>query len=311
MNYEDFCPLTDLDYLNETLDKYGVAVLPDVFTSDECDNYKKQIFRVLDQDYDVREPDDFEDKLKPLRGCMLGSYGVSLMRPVLDLKTEEKAIEPFRKIWNENELTTSLDRITIFPPPEQTRSKRFFSPNDLWFHADQASHKLDKCCIQSFVVLEPIEHGDGCLSVLLGSHTHFTQFVDHFRINTKGRDWMRIDVHNQFQWYVQRGCQWKMIMAPKGSMVFWDSRTIHMGTAPRSDRLVKDRYRFIVYTCFTPAKWQTAENRKTLRKAYIQNRSTNHWPYGEIILNSKPEDDTTENDLRSLSLKHKKYLGFL
>ena len=75
-------------------------------------------------------------------------YGIALIKPCLDLRTDDRVIEPFRRIWPEenSELTTSLDAIHIGAPPELTTNKKFFVETS--FHTDQASHKAEKCCIQ-------------------------------------------------------------------------------------------------------------------------------------------------------------------
>jgi hypothetical protein len=101
-----------------------------------------------------------------------------------------------------------------------------------------------------------------------------------------------------------------MILAPKGSIVFWDSRTIHMGTLPRLDRVNMDRWRFVVYVCYTPAHLQTNEDVKLKRMAYIENRCTAHWPHGVRVF-QKTSDDTKTNDLKKLTQRHNKYIfGF-
>jgi hypothetical protein len=196
--YDDFYPVTTLENLNATLDTYGVAVLPNVFSSDECDTIKAASLRYLAQEYDVHTNEDFK-KLNLLRGGMFHNYGVSLTKEILDLKTDERTIEPFKRIWNEEKLTTSLDGLYLAPPPKDT----FFDPTKNWFHTDQASHKPEKCCIQASINLEHIEHGDGCLSVLLNSHKCHQEFFRHFGISSKGRDWFLLNNSNHFDWYTK------------------------------------------------------------------------------------------------------------
>jgi len=61
---KDFSPLTTIDKLTETLDKYGVAVLPNVLPEEECEAFKKTIFEHLATEFGVKEPDDYV-KLNP------------------------------------------------------------------------------------------------------------------------------------------------------------------------------------------------------------------------------------------------------
>lgn len=63
----DFYPETNLDQLVETLDRYGVAVLPNVLPEDECDKFRQTVFDYIANKHGVREPDDFV-KLKPAGG---------------------------------------------------------------------------------------------------------------------------------------------------------------------------------------------------------------------------------------------------
>lgn len=306
-SFEDFCPLTDMANLSATLDKYGVAVLPGVLPEEECDMFRANVFAYLTDEWMVYQPEDLE-RLGISHGGMLKYYGISLIKPVLDLKTDERLIEPFRAIWNETELTTSLDALFIGPPPQSWSGGRFFDINKLSFHTDQASHKDYMCCVQSFINLEDTKTGDGCLSVLVGSHKYHAEFFKHFDVTSKGRDWFLLNQTTHNDWFIkEKQCRPVHICAPKGSMVFFDSRTIHMGTLPRQDRADKERWRFLHYVCYTPARLQTAENARIKREAYEQNRTTNHWPYGELKLCLKR--DTRYNDLANLTERHKKYLG--
>ena len=307
-DYITFCPLTTLDDLTKTLDEYGVAVLPNVITEQECDDLRKKMFDYLAKEFQVVEPDDYE-KLKPLRGMMLKSYGIALRPEILELKTDERVINAFRRIWNEQDLSTSFDAITIGPPPEKRAKKGFFDIQNTWFHTDQSSHKQGLHCVQSYINLEEAAEGDGCLSALLNSHKHHESFFRHFKMDTKGRDWFLLNKTNHHDWYTkEKGCQWAMISAPKGSMVFWDSRTIHMGTAPRMGRPNPDRWRFIAYVCYTPARLQSAADSKRKEFAFVNNLTTAHWPYS-VKLCYDPLGDLPPNKLSQLSERQRKLFG--
>lgn len=100
----DFSPLTNLDELLQTLDSFGVAVLPNVFSHDECETFKSKIFDYIEKNHDVREPNDFK-KIGAKHGGIIHKYGIPLIPEVLDLKTDERTIEPFRYIlYNQKNL---------------------------------------------------------------------------------------------------------------------------------------------------------------------------------------------------------------
>lgn len=300
-----FCPLATSENLKETLEKYGVAVLTDVFADNECEKVKAKMLEYLAHEHYVTEPDDYK-KLRPMRGGMMKYFGIALHKEILDLKTDERVVDKFRQIWNEQNLTTSLDSIYISPPSELKSSKEFFDPfHRLWFHTDQSSDKKGLHCIQSFINLETIDDGDGCISVLAYIHKYHQEFFENFNEDSKGNWFVMKNKH--LDWYMsEKTCPWWMITAPKGSMVFWDSRTIHMGTLPREDRVNKDRWRFIVYVCYTPARWQSKEDARLKRDAYIHNCTTSHWPYGVNVFGNNYR---RINRLENLTERHKQLLG--
>ena len=45
-----------------------------------------------------------------------------------------------------------------------------------------------------------------------------------------------IENDDQIEFYKNKGCNERYIRCPKGSMVFWDSRTLHCGVEPRKGR---------------------------------------------------------------------------
>ena len=90
-------------------------------------------------------------------------------------------------------------------------------------------------------------------------------------------------------------------------MVFWDSRTIHKGTAHMPNRVDPDRWRFVIYVCYTLAKLQSQQDTIKKKNAYINNRTTTHWPYN-VKVNYKM--GTKTNKLEDLSERNKKCLGF-
>jgi hypothetical protein len=92
-------------------------------------------------------------------------------------------------------------------------------------------------------------------------------------------------------------------------MVFWDSRTIHKGTAHSENRIDPDRWRFVIYVCYTPAKRQTEKDTIKKKNAYIDNRCTTHWPYN-VVVNHKVFNDKKINKLEDLTERNKKCLGF-
>lgn len=305
--FADFSPQTDLLNLKSTLSEHGVAVLPEVISREECDNLRQTLLNYINNELNINLPNDFE-KLMPLKGGIMRHYGISLLKEILDLKTDERIKKPFEKIWDQSELTTSFDSVFIGPPPEKLGDKYFFDENRTWFHLDQASNKRDMCCVQGFINFEDTQNGDGCLSVLEKSHLFFNEFYENFKIDTHGKDWFLLNQKIHIDWFRSKGCEWRTIMAPKGSMIFWDSRTVHMGTAPRRGRPFPN-WRILAYVCYTPAQLQNNYDAKLKRNAFVENKCTAHWPYSVRVFEKVINGFNKKNNLRDLTQRQRELFG--
>ena len=72
----------------------------------------------------------------------------------------------------------------------------------------------------------------------------------------------------------------KHVTAPRGSLILWDSRTIHWNQHPRKDRSFNEhpKVRMVGYLCYVPKK-RMSDRVKTLRlKAFQEGVSTGHNP---------------------------------
>ena len=72
-------------------------------------------------------------------------------------------------------------------------------------------------------------------------------------------------------------CKERKIKCSAGSMVFWDSRTIHCGSEPMKGRNEK-KLRNVVYLCMKPRKFSTESLIKKKQNAFQNLRMTTHWP---------------------------------
>ena len=110
-------------------------------------------------------------------------------------------------------------------------------------------------------------------------------FADHFKITDKS-DWYKLS-ETEEQWYIQQGCTPKKIQCPKGSMVFWDSRTIHCGVEAEKHRH-EQNFRAVIYLCYTPRAWITKANLQKKQKYLEELRTTNHYPQKPKVFSKTP-----------------------
>lgn len=283
--YEGNKYFTDVENLKNTLDTFGVAIIPNVLNIEECENSCNDMweyFEFISQNWskpiDRTKPDSFRSfwNLYPMHSMLLQHWNVGHAQFVWDLRQNDRIINTFSKgIWNcrSDELLVSFDGVSFHLPPEIT--KRGWYRGNKWFHTDQSYMRPEFECVQSFVTLRDINVGDATLAIMEGSHNHHREFQETHNITDK-KDWYKIN-DEQEKFYKQRGCQFKRITCPKGSMVYWDSRTIHCGVEPLKERQMPN-IRSIVYLCYMPREMCSSTNMKKKQKAFNEMRMTSHWP---------------------------------
>ena len=97
-----------------------------------------------------------------------------------------------------------------------------------------------------------------------GNNYH-KEFAETFGIQEKD-NWYKL-TEEQEQFYLNKGCLERAIKCPKGSMVFWDSRTIHCGIEPTKNR-EQQNTRCVVYLCYMPRELSNQTQIKKKMKAF-------------------------------------------
>lgn len=314
--YESVKFFTTVDDLKKTLDTFGVAIIPNVLNDEECDDgYNKMwgYFEHITQKWEKPiKKDDISTyrsfwNLFPLHSMLIQHWNAGHAQYVWDIRQNEKVINTYSKgIWGceNDDLLVSFDGVSFHLPPEITN--RGWYRGNHWYHTDQSYFRPNFECIQSYVTLKDVNIGDATLTIMEGSHKYHEEFKEKFNVNNK-KDWYVL-IEEEERFYTNRGCNYKRIYCPKGSMVFWDSRTIHSGTEPLKTRKTKN-IRSIVYLCYIPRITATKANLKKKQKAFNELRMTSHWPnkpklfsknprtYGKDILEITPIDHPVLNDL--------------
>ena len=160
----------------------------------------------------------------PMHSMLYQHWGLGHSQAVWDVRQNPKVVNVFADIWHTPDLLTSFDGLSLHIPPEVTKRGYFHKS---WYHCDQSFTDSSLRCVQGMVSMYPTNAGDATLAVLAGSHLLHAEFAQAFNITDKA-DWYRI-TDEQKQWFLDRGCTEEFIESPAGSMILWDSRTIHCG----------------------------------------------------------------------------------
>ena len=282
-DYQELKYLCESDSMKATIEKYGVAIIPGVLSDEQCQDMVNGIwshFEHITQKWET--PIDRQDtstwmqysKLYPIHSMLYQHWDVGHSQPVWNLRQNTDIVDIFSKFWNckPEELLVSFDGLSFHLPPETT-NKGWFR-NNTWFHCDQSFIRPDFECLQSWITGLDIDEGDATLAFYESSNQLHEEFGKTFGI-TNNTDWHKL-TKEQEQFYKDK-CSLKKIKCPKGSLVLWDSRTIHCGVEASKNR-PNPKCRSVVYLCYQPRSLATIRQLSKKQKAFRELRLTSHWP---------------------------------
>ena len=270
--------------LQHTIELYGVAIIPGVLDDNECEAMVSGIwgfFENITKDWAIplnrSNKDTWREfyKLYPMHSMLIQHWGVGHMQAAWNVRQNIKIVEIFAYFWGctVNDLLVSFDGMSFNLPPEIT--KRGWNKGNTWYHTDQSFTTNEFKCIQSFITGLDINEHDATLSFLEGSNKYHHEFKDTYNVTDKA-NWYKLNTEQQ-AFYHTKGCMIKNIKCPKGSLVFWDSRTIHCGIEASRQRSIAN-IRAVIYLCYMPRNICDATNIKKKQKAFSELRATTHYP---------------------------------
>lgn len=275
---------TDVDNINESIRDNGVCVIPNVLDETEITNAidnKWECLRHFSMGRLKREdPSTWRDifNYNPLHSMLLQHYQFGHHQYVWDIRQNPKVYNIFKTIWDDDDLLVSFDGVSIHMPHETT-NRGYFRKN-IWLHSDQSYQRNDFECIQGMVTLYDVEEGDATLKVLEGSNKYHGEYAQYRKKNGEEcprEDWFRLE-DDGLRFYKEKGCNEHNILAKAGSLILWDSRTIHQGVEPLRNR-ERANHRTVVYVCMTPRKRAKDKDIRKKQKAFNEMRMTSHWPH--------------------------------
>lgn len=274
-----------LQTVASTLEAHGVAIVEDVLDEKECDDLLHGVWKTLSQISRAWNVPISGDNLAswrgvydllPLHSMLLQHWQIGHSQAIWDVRQNAKCLKVFETLWQcpANDLLVSFDGCSLGVPPEVTM--RGWNRDNTWYHTDQSYTAPDFRYYQSWVTALDVNEGDATLSFYAKSHLHHLEFGKVFGITDK-TDWYKLDKAQEAFYAETKKCAIKHITCRKGSMVIWDSRTIHCGVEPRKTRSTPN-VRCVAYLCYAPRMLSTQKNILKKRKAFEDLRMTTHDP---------------------------------
>lgn len=274
----------------ESLKKTGVAVIPNVLTKHECQdvlNSTWDFFEHITTCWETPLSRNNEKtwnqiyNLYPSHGMLFQHWNIGQSDAVWKVRTNQNVIDVFSNIWsvNSEDLLVSFDGMSFALPHEVT--KRGYYRNKNWFHCDQSFTSSDFKCVQGFVTACDVNEDDATFAYYEGSHLLHENLGKEFGINLK-ENWYKLN-QDEESWIQNKCGSYKKIVCPAGSLVLWDSRTIHCGIQAIKDRKESNN-RCVVYVSYQPRSMCSNTNIKKRIKAFESQRMTTHWASTNVKL---------------------------
>lgn len=297
-------------YLKD-LEELGYCVVPQVLSTSEAEAlYQRVWHEYIEKAWPNCRMDDRSNWKEAFPrhnpyGIFAGPAGQTQV--MWDLRQEPRIVDVFAQVWNTSDLIVSMDGLSVMCPPEIREG--YFEP---WPHVDQAIlRRQDNVAhsnnppidfisesllstkpftIQGQFLFEDSNECDGGFYCIPKSHLRFAEFapeleaIDALEISGDEKRKLRIDYLLDFFNSDELGNPYirKHITAPRGSLILWDSRTVHWNQHPCKDR-PSPKVRMVGYLCYVPKTRLTDEGRTTRRKAFETGTSTGHNPaYPEL-----------------------------
>ena len=271
------------DNLKQIIEQYGFAIIPNVLNQDECLNMINNMWDYLEHITNNWKLPITRDNDKSWYQIQYLTYGSTIFQfwnighsqLCWNVRQNPKIVNIFAKFWNvqDTDLLASFDGASILFPSEITD---FGWDHDInpWFHTDQSYIDSSFKNIQSWVTAYDVTEDDATLVVLEGSHKYHEVFAKKFNI-TDPRNFYQLNEEELMDYLLK--FQVKKITCPKGSLVIWDSRTIHYASGNLKCR-AKPNTRCITYLCYAPKSFIDQDNLINKKLAFDNLNTTSHDP---------------------------------
>lgn len=284
-----------IDVALRSLDRHGYAVVEDVVPADECAAAAAGVRAFLAAAGVAVDDPALRVSAWPNSRGIVQHLEAGHADAVWRVRTQPGVARIFERIWGTNDLLVSFDGFCWMPPSYRDNGRQ-------WLHTDQSFHakKRGRRCIQAYVnLVTSHDERSGSLVVVPGSHELHTAFGQtHRAAATNTADWCggapppthltarcRYKMSDaELECYRAAGCGPAVrVHGGVGSVVLWDSRTLHSARAPPADD-APTRERCVVYVCMQPRALCSTANLEKKQRAFNEYRMTTHWPASKVEL---------------------------
>eukprot|EP01118_Nematostelium_gracile_P010113 TRINITY_DN3459_c0_g1_i1.p1 TRINITY_DN3459_c0_g1~~TRINITY_DN3459_c0_g1_i1.p1 ORF type:complete len:343 (-),score=77.07 TRINITY_DN3459_c0_g1_i1:85-1113(-) len=276
---------SDVKEVNEYLQENGYIAFENVIDEEEISVAKSKFWDFLEGlgtgiNRNQKETWRNENWPNSFAYGLISEYGMGQSKVSWYLRSNPKVRKIFSSIWGTESLITSFDGGSVFRPPiihdlgdgeiEEWETKGG------WYHVDQdyfANPGLT--CYQGLVTLMDVDDSTGGLLIVPKSHQKFESFFSKKPKPRTELQFMSVNYND----LVHLGHP-VLVSVPAGSMVIWDSRTVHCNSPflSKEPKSRDDIIRMVVYICMLPKEGVDEQVLEKRRNAVKEAITSSHWP---------------------------------
>ena len=203
----------------------GVVVIPDVFTSEECDELKKQAYAVKDEDIKASGyPHQPSETAYNKRSLIF--FPALCNKYINDIRTDKRMADLVREFIGED--VRQINNQVYFR--ESGDNDQFAWHQDIMFREPHIfNDDVEEDYFQTIIAVDDIDEDNGAIEFIEGSHK--TQ---------------KIQPPNNLRVFQRNGMNGTKYIAKKGSVLIWSVLTVH-GSEPNQSK--KDRMTYMNGFC--------------------------------------------------------------
>ena len=293
------------DYLSD-LEELGYCVIPQVLPASEAHQlYQRVWHEFIEKAWPNCRLDDranWKETFPILGNSAIFAGPAGQIQVMWDLRQDPRIVDLFAQIWNTNDLIVSMDGLSFMCPSEIREGSVKPSPHvdqTILSREDGTPHdnsppigfvsesklKTKPYTIQGQFLFEDSFDGDGGFYCIPKSHLRFTEFAPDLETiaeqNLPRSAYIQKFFESATDASGQRYCA-KQITAPRGSLILWDSRTVHWNQHANPNRPYP-KVRMVGFLSYAPKARLTAEGKLRRKEAFENGMSTGHNPsYPEL-----------------------------
>jgi hypothetical protein len=253
------------------VESWGVAVLKKAVPIEKVTATRKALLRnmgKLNPKFDPEDSSTWESALKdgePLHGGLFQYGGLTHTSELHELRADQNILDTMAHLYETaaTELVASWDGVFVGGEKHNPKKSNFS------LHCDQrygdptpGKGPMEGMKVyQSWVNLNDYRGkiGDASLRVLARGHdfhgSYYSTFGYLFDDKTKSRDWHVIcrgdKPNDQYQFYIDQGCDDVVLVTDPGDLVVWESCTPHSGVG-YDEELGGHPFRCVAYISYLP-----------------------------------------------------------